>query len=72
VSPCPTACAGSTFAISRTFKWYPHLSGPVRAAGSLEQVLAAPGGELFWFDGKHLFIKMTDPSEWGLWGCQHS
>ncbi|GFR48745.1 hypothetical protein Agub_g10703, partial [Astrephomene gubernaculifera] len=54
--------AGTTFSVSREFSWYPSLSSTVKQAGSLAEVLAG-GGDLYWFSGKHLYIKMVDPGD---------
>ncbi|GLC70469.1 hypothetical protein PLESTF_000985100 [Pleodorina starrii] len=53
---------GSTFSVSREFRWYTSLSSPVTQAGSLAEVLGG-GGDLYWFSGKHLYIKMVDPGD---------
>ncbi|KAG2483425.1 hypothetical protein HYH03_017681 [Edaphochlamys debaryana] len=53
---------GTTFSVSRQFRWYPSASSTVRQAGSLAEVLAG-GGDLYWFSGKHLYVKMVDPGD---------
>ncbi|GIL62495.1 hypothetical protein Vafri_16705, partial [Volvox africanus] len=54
--------SGSTFSVSRVFRWYPSLSSTVRQAGSLDEVLAG-GGDLYWFNGNHIIIKLVDPGD---------
>lgn len=39
---------------------FPSLALPLQAS-SLADVLASSTGELYYFSGKHLYIKMTDP-----------
>ncbi len=38
---------------------YPQFSSQVRQASNLSEVLASTTGELFWWDGTHLYIKLT-------------
>ncbi|KAG2427679.1 hypothetical protein HXX76_012328 [Chlamydomonas incerta] len=54
--------AGTTFSVSRQFLWYPALSGAVSPAASLQEVLDG-AGDRYWFSGKHLYIKITDPGD---------
>lgn len=62
-SPAGLLFAGTTFALKRLFEWKPDYSSSLREAGSLQDVLDDPSGELFYFSGTHLYIKMTDPGQ---------
>lgn len=52
----------ATFSIKRTFKWYPGLNSQLLQADSLWDVQYG-NGEAYFFDGKHLYIRMSDPGE---------
>ncbi|KAG1679774.1 hypothetical protein FOA52_012685 [Chlamydomonas sp. UWO 241] len=52
----------TTFSIKRTFKWYPGLNSQLYQADSLWD-LQFGNGEAYFFDGKHLYIRMSDPGD---------
>ncbi|KAG1661973.1 hypothetical protein FOA52_007145 [Chlamydomonas sp. UWO 241] len=53
---------GTTFSIKRTFKWFPGFNAQLYKAGSLWD-LQYGNGEAYFFDGKHLYIRMSDPGD---------
>jgi hypothetical protein len=52
---------GASFSIQRTFQYTTEFNAQLRQVGSLQEVLESRSGEHFYFDGKRLFIKLTDP-----------
>ncbi|KAL6754041.1 hypothetical protein V8C86DRAFT_399941 [Haematococcus lacustris] len=54
---------GTQFSIRRNFVWYNQYNSQLTQASSLDQVMASTTGELFFFDGRRLYIKLTDPGD---------
>ncbi|KAI3428632.1 hypothetical protein D9Q98_007455 [Chlorella vulgaris] len=51
---------GTRFEISRVFKWFKSLNRGLRQAASLGEVVSGDGLS-YYFNGRHLFIKLVDP-----------
>ena len=52
--------ANTEFSIQRIFKWYSNLNSIVQQTDTLQKVLQG-NGNLYFFNNKHLYIKLVDP-----------
>ena len=57
---CCFLCAGTSFQIQRVFQWFPTYSSTLMRVYSLADMLYGQG-EYYYFDNRHLYIKLVDP-----------